>query len=164
MVDLLHAARFKLERSYHVAFAFVGASVGSPGALFLHLFVCAARAGFGEHDFLHHLAHDAVGENHRGSAIFESQVKAEANEIHHFLHCGRCEHDEVVVAVAAAFSGLEIVGLRRLDCAEARPPRITLSTRAGSMAPARYDMPSCLRLTPGDEEDVITAFPEAAPP
>jgi len=39
-----------------------------------------------------------------------------------------------------------------------------LRIRAGSDAPAIYEIPSHIRLMPGDDDDVITALPVAAPP
>ena len=34
----------------------------------------------------------------------------------------------------------------------------------GNSAPAIYDIPSCFRLTPGLDDEVMTAFPQPAPP
>ncbi len=44
------------------------------------------------------------------------------------------------------------------------PPRIMFTTTAGSSAPARYEMPSILRLIPGEEEEVMARAPAAAAP
>ena len=65
----------------------------------------------GRTTFFHHLANDAVGENHGRCAVFESEVETESYEIGHFLNGGGSEDDEVVVAVTASASGLPVVGL-----------------------------------------------------
>ena len=119
-VVLLHLGRVELERRHYIAVLAVAAAGGCPRALEAYLLLGAAFAGLGEDNFLHHLAHDAVGEYHGRRAVFEGEVEAQAHEVGHLLHRGRGQHYEMVVAVAAAFGGLEIVGLRRLYRAEAR--------------------------------------------
>ena len=44
------------------------------------------------------------------------------------------------------------------------PPRITSTITAGSSDPARYEIPSCIRESPGPEEPVITRSPADAAP
>ena len=44
------------------------------------------------------------------------------------------------------------------------PPRIMLTITAGSSIAARYEMPSCLRLIPGLEEEVMTRAPKSTSP
>ena len=44
------------------------------------------------------------------------------------------------------------------------PPRCTLTITQGRSLPAMYEMPSVLRLMPGEELDVITRTPAAAAP
>ena len=44
------------------------------------------------------------------------------------------------------------------------PPRIMFTMTTGSSAPAIYVIPSCLRLMPGEEEEVITRAPQPAAP
>jgi hypothetical protein len=39
-----------------------------------------------------------------------------------------------------------------------------LTTTAGSSDPAIYERPSCMRLIPGDDEDVMTRAPAADAP
>lgn len=43
--------------------------------------------------------------------IFEREVETEAYEVYHLLYGRGGQDDQVVVTVAAAFAGLEIVGL-----------------------------------------------------
>lgn len=164
IVDDFHLGRLEFERGYDIALTAVLATIGSPWALLADFLVGAARALLGKLDFLHHLAHDAVCENHNGIGILESEVEAETYEVNHFLDRRGSEHDKMVVTVATTLCGLEIVGLRRLYGAEARPPRITLRISVGKEEAAIYDIPSIIRLMPGDEEEVITALPVPAPP
>ncbi len=117
-VVYFHFSRVELERGYDVA---VGAGAfpgGGPRALGADFVVGASRPLGREHHFFHHLPDDSVGENHRRSAVFEGEVEAEGHEVGHFLNGGRGEDDKVVIAVASAFCGLEIVALGGLDCAE----------------------------------------------
>ena len=44
------------------------------------------------------------------------------------------------------------------------PPRLTFTTRHGSSAQAMYDSPSCIRLIPGLDEEVIALAPAPAAP
>ena len=94
------------------------ATGSGPGTLLLYLLLRAAGTLRRKDNLLHHLAHDAVGENHGRRAVLEREVKAKRHKVGHLLHAGRSQHYQVVVAVAAALRGLEIIGLRGLDGAE----------------------------------------------
>ena len=132
LVFLLHFGGVELERGNHVGFsAFQPVPIGSPGT-FLHDFLFRA-AGFvrRQHHLFHHLPNHAVGEYHGGRAVFEGEAEGEVHEVCHFLHRGRCEHNHVVVAVAAAARGLVVVALRGLDSAEARAAALHVHDQAG---------------------------------
>ena len=79
-----------------------------------------ARLEIGKDHLLHHLAYDAVGEDHGRVAVLERQFEGEVHEVRHLLHRRGCEGDEAVVAVAAALDGLEIIRLAGLDGSESR--------------------------------------------
>ncbi len=44
------------------------------------------------------------------------------------------------------------------------PPLLTFTIRQGSWAAAIYEIPSCIRLIPGLDDEVITRAPAPAPP
>ena len=105
-----HFFAVKFKRCNYVVFA-VAFAGNSPRTLLFHFLVGAAWTLRWQHHFFHHLSHYAVGENYCRGAVFECQIPTERYEITHFLHRRWRQCDEVVVAVAAAFCGLEIVGL-----------------------------------------------------
>ena len=75
----------------------------------------AARLLCGKNYLLHHLSDYAVGKNDSRIAVLEGKLEAQAYEVRHFLYGSGGKGDKAIVAMAAAFHGLEIVGLAWLD-------------------------------------------------
>ncbi len=94
-----------------------------------HLFLMAGGPGLAgkalgierlrEDDALHHLADESVGEDENGNPVFFGDGEGFVGEIGSVLHALGGEDDRVIVAVAAAAGGLEIVALAGRDAAEA---------------------------------------------
>jgi len=64
-----------------------------------------------QYDRLHHLAQDAVGQNHDRHSILVSQIEGQRHAIGKLLHARWPQHYRSIIAVPAAASGLEIIGL-----------------------------------------------------
>ena len=87
-------------------------------------------------------------------------------KVGHLLNGVKCEDlPVVVVAAAAAAPGLKIVGLRGWMFCETGPPR-TLTMRRGELGRGYVAYAFLFEiLTPGEDDDVITALPRMkAPP
>ena len=88
---------------------------------------------FGQDDGLHHLAHRAVGQQHGGHAVFKCQTEGLLRQVRHLLH-GRGREDEYVeIAVTGASCCEEVIGLRRLDAAEARAAALDVDDQRGQI-------------------------------
>ena len=59
----------------------------------------------------------------------------------HLLHRIGRQYDHVKIAVAAAFAGLEIVALRRLDRTQARAAALAVDHQAGQFRPRQVAQP-----------------------
>jgi hypothetical protein len=59
----------------------------------------------------------------------------------HLLHRVGGQHDHVEIAVAAAFAGLEIVALRRLDRTQARAAALAIDDQAGQLGARQVAQP-----------------------
>ena len=75
----------------------------------------AARLLCGKNYLLHHLSDYAVGKDDSRIAVLEGKLEAQTYEVCHFLYGSGGEGDKAIVAMAAAFHGLEIDGLAWLD-------------------------------------------------
>ena len=67
---------------------------------------------------LHHLADHAVAQNHHRVPVHICNVKSLHDHIRRLLNGGRCQDYQMIIPVAAALGGLEIVALGGLDAAE----------------------------------------------
>ena len=83
-----------------------------------------ALLGLRQNDRLHHLAQHAVGKHHDRRAVLVGQVEGTVDAVGHLLHCRGSKHGHEEVAVPRRARGLPIVGLGRLDAAEARTPSL----------------------------------------
>ena len=72
-----------------------------------------------QYHFFHHLPDDAVCQNNGRITVFESEFETQSDKVRHFLYGRGSERDQAVVAMSAAFDGLEIVCLAGLDCPQA---------------------------------------------
>ena len=95
-------------------------TVGGPGTLGRNLLLSTPGLGRRQHDALHHLPDDAVGENHGGVAVTESQLESQVDEVGHLLYGGGRQDNDVVVAVAATARRLVVVALTGLYGAQSR--------------------------------------------
>ena len=109
-------------------------AVDGPGTLPGYFFLGTPRALRGQDDLFHHLADDAVGEYHGRVAPAEGQLEGQVDEVGHLLHRGRCEHDGLVVAVASAHGGLQIVALAGLYGAQAWASALHVDDQGGYFA------------------------------
>ena len=130
-VALLHDLRLQLKRGDDVRLAAARASRRGPRTFLEDFLLRAPRLERRQHHFLHHLADDAVAENHRRIAVAEGQREGQVDKVGHLLHRGRRQHDDVVVAVAAAARGLEIVALTGLDSSQAGAATLHIDNDAG---------------------------------
>ena len=135
-VVLLHLFRFQFQRSDDVGLAAVGSAGSGPRTLLDNFGIRAARLLCGKNYLLHHLSDYAVGKDDSRIAVLEGKLEAQAYEVCHFLYGSGGKCDKAIVTVAAAFHGLEIVGLAWLDGSSPGPPRITFTIRHGNSAPA----------------------------
>ena len=62
-------------------------------------------------DRLHHLAHDAIGQEEHRDPVFLRLLIGKHHDIDRLLDGGRSVGNEVVITVPAAFGGLEIIAL-----------------------------------------------------
>ena len=114
-VVLFHCLGLQFERGVDVGLAVFGASDGCPRTLASDLFLGATWLVWWQHHLFHHLSDDAVAEYHCWVAVFEGEVEGEIDKVCHLLYGVGCQHDDVIVAIAAAFGGLDIVALRWLN-------------------------------------------------
>ena len=86
-------------------------------------------------------------------------------QVRHLLHGRGREDEHVEIAVTGASCCLEVIGLRRLDAAEARAAALDVDDQRGQIR-ARHDseMPSHLSAMPGLDEEVMARLPVDATP
>ena len=106
---LLEVVDIHMQRGDHVAARFSGSGHGPVRQL-------AANRLLRELDRLHHLADEAIGQNHHRIAISIGEFKGQRGQVGHLLHGMRRQHDGAVVAVASAFHHLVIIALLRRRC------------------------------------------------
>ena len=82
---------------------------------------------------LHHLCHDTVSQHQHGNSVLLRLVIGEHQRVDSFLNGGGSVGDEVVVTVAAALGGLEIVTLGGLNAAEAGAAAHNVENYAGEL-------------------------------
>ena len=109
-----------------------------------------------------HLAEIAVAEDHHRVPVLERQLERQHGAVEHLLRRGGDEDDPVRVAVTEAAAGQLDVRLLGPDVPRPGPPRMMFTKTAGTSAPIRYEIPSSMRLKPGELVKVMHRFP--APP
>ena len=119
-------------------------AVSRPGLLRQGL-ILPVRQG----DGLHHLAQHTVGQNHGWHPVFVPQVESVGHQVHHFLHGGGGQNQHMIIAVAAALGGLPIVGLCRLDAAQARAAPLHIDNQGGQVAAGNVRDPLGLQADAG---------------
>ena len=132
-IALLHHLGLQLQRREDVGLARLGPAHRCPGTLPGNLLLRAAGLHGWQHHLLHHLSDDTVAEDHRRIAVLESQLEGEVHEVCHLLHRGGRQHDDIVVAVATAAGGLEIVTLRGLDGAQSGTASLHVDHHSGNL-------------------------------
>ena len=133
VVDGLLLERFQLEGGDDSVLARGTVAGGGPRTVLLNILVGPAGLVVVNHNLLHHLADDTIGEDGDRVAVLEGQVEAQLHEVVHLLHRRGGQRDETVVAVAAALGGLEIVGLGGLDGAETRTAAHDVDAQSGQL-------------------------------
>ena len=104
---------------------------GGPGLGFFGRLVLDHLRHF---DRLHHLGDDAVEQEQNGDAVLLGLLIGEHHRVHDLLDGGGRVGQQVVVAVAAALGGLEIVALGGLDVAEAGTAAHDVQDHAGQLS------------------------------
>ena len=87
-----------------------------------------------EFNRLHHLANDAVSEDHCRGAVDVSKIECIVHEVDRFLNGGRSEDDGMIIAVSAAAGRLEIVALGGLDGTESGAAANHVTNNAGKLS------------------------------
>ena len=119
----------------------------------------------GQPHLARHLAQVAVGDDDDRVAVSEGEVEREHGEVEHLLRRGRGQHDRVRVPVTEPTAGQLDVRLLGPDVAQARARRASRRrTTPGSSAPIMYEIPSSIRLKPGDEVKVMAGQAGPAAP
>ncbi len=143
--------RLEVKRIDDIMAAFALMSVCRPG-VFIVLFYFLFREG----DRLHHLPEHAVGKDHGRYAVTIREIKRFEYHIDHLLDCGRRKHQYVQVPCPGARVACHVVGLRRLDAAQAvARPRWSMMISAGKSSPAIKEKPSVCQGDAREEEDVM---------
>ena len=119
-ITLFHHLGLQFERGDDIWPASSYSSEGSPRITLHDLLISETRLHRWQHYLLHHLSDDTIGENHDGVTVTECQFEGKAHKVSHFLHTGRSEDNDIIVAVAAATRCLEIVALRGLNRTQPR--------------------------------------------
>ena len=83
---------------------------------------------------LHHLADQAVAQDHDGVAVAVGDVKGLLRQRHSLLHRAGRQHAHAVVAMTAAARGLVVVALRGLNAAQAGAAAHHVDDDAGQLS------------------------------
>ena len=110
---LLHQIRLQEERGQQVTPGLRGASDGP-------LRRRGQEGSRRELHRLHHLPDVAVGQHHHGVAVLIGKIESQGRQVGHFLHRGGRQHQDAVVAVAAALDDLVVIALLGRDVSQPR--------------------------------------------